>query len=566
MEAGKRDVTAIFNRARTLEIPFFQRAYVWEEESWERFVDDLISAPLRTTGYFLGSIILKQKPVGTGSRIGDVRVVVDGQQRLTSLVLFFRVLCDELEKFQFFDDVFTNLAGDLTLQHNHNDIEVFEALASGQGVNNALEERYADNRVLGAWRYFRSRRKEIAQVEPMTLLSRLYFVGIDLGAEEDEQQIFDTINSLGVELTAAELLKNHLFDRKDLPLFEETWKTSFEASETQKQYWGRNVTSGRQRRQNIDLFLQAHLLSEDDGPSDFRVGDLFQGYKDFLEESEVERPQFARRLTLSADRYGERVDPSLLEQGIDGDDAHERFNIVVFGLQTTTVLPFYLRILRSVENSEEQSRMVRLLESYLLRRMVAGESPKNYNNFFASLARGGVDSYAELLARFLESDDPSSRFPKDDAVRRGFQETNLTNRQARVVLYLLEASIRDSSRHSTALAGFKHYTLEHVMPKKWRNHWPSIPEEQAEERDQVLRKLGNLTLLSSKLNTSIRDSDWDRKKEGSKARAGLKRYGAGLEIFDQDLREDVWDEARIRARGLRLAEQAIGSDVWPAIR
>ena len=148
MEAGKRDITAIFNRARTLEIPFFQRAYVWEEESWERFVDDLISAPLRTTGYFLGSIILKQKPVGTGSKIGDVRVVVDGQQRLTSLVLFFRVLCDELDKPQFFDDVFTNLAGDLTLQHNHNDIEVFEALASGQGLSTELEERYADNRVL----------------------------------------------------------------------------------------------------------------------------------------------------------------------------------------------------------------------------------------------------------------------------------------------------------------------------------------------------------------------------------------------------------------------------------
>ena len=565
MEAGKRDITAIFNQARTLEIPFFQRAYVWEEESWERFVDDLISAPLRTTGYFLGSIILKQKPVGTGSKIGDVRVVVDGQQRLTSLVLFFRVLCDELDKPRFFDNVFTNLAGDLTLQHNHNDIEVFEALASGQGLSTELEERYADNRVLGAWRYFQDRREEIAKVEPMTLLSRIYFVGIDLGAEEDEQQIFDTINSLGVELTAAELLKNHLFDRSDLELFKRTWKSSFEASETQKQYWSRNVTSGRQRRQNIDLFLQAHLLSEDDGPSDFRVGDLFQGYKGFLGASDVEKPTFAGRLTDSADKYGKRVDPALLEQAIDGTDAHERFNIVVFGLQTTTVLPLYLRILRTVEDPEEQGRMVRLIESYILRRLIAGETPKNYNRFFASLARGEVHSHQELAARLLESDDPTSRFPKDDDVRRGFRETNLTNRQARVVLYLLEASIRDASRHSTALAGFKHYTLEHVMPKKWRNHWPSVAEEAAEERDQVLRKLGNLTLLSSKLNTSIRDAAWLRKKEGSGGRAGLNRYGGGLEIFDQDLRQEVWDEERIDARGRRLAEHALGTEAWPAL-
>ncbi|HSW29424.1 MAG TPA: DUF262 domain-containing HNH endonuclease family protein [Longimicrobiales bacterium] len=562
MEAGKRDITTVFNRARTLEIPFFQRSYVWKKENWERFADDLIAVSQRKEGYFLGSIILKQKGTSSDAKVGDARLVIDGQQRLTSLALFFRVLCDARKQAELFGQVFFNLAGQVTLRHNRNDIEVFEA-ALGGTLNKVVRERAAGNLVLGAFDYFRSRAKELAHLDPMDLINHVYFVGIDLGQDEDEQQIFDTINSLGVDLTTAELLKNELFDRSDLHLFETTWLPAFETDEGRRQYWSMPVTAGRLRRQNIDLFLQSFLVTQPGVPDEMRVGALFSEYKKHLQQRVDDRATFIRGLTAAGDTYRSAVDPESLNDPLDPSDAEGRMNLLVFGLQMTTVLPYFLHVMRTVGDAKERASMLRLVESFVMRRLIAGETNKHYNRFFVQLARADVNTAAGLVRRLREAEDPGAQLPSDDAVRRGFQETNLTNQQARVVLYLIEASIRDEERHTTTLAGYPHYTLEHVMPKKWRNHWDSVPEDRVDLRNKTLRKLGNLTLLSSALNREIRDSGWRQKKEGTKKRPGLMRYGTGLEIFDEDLKEEAWTEEQIVARGNRLASAAIGPRVWP---
>ena len=89
MNASKKLVSDVFNGGRILEIPFFQRAYVWDDAQWERLLDDMELISKSNKPYFLGSVILKQKPTTTSETVGDVRSVVDGQQRLTTLSLFF---------------------------------------------------------------------------------------------------------------------------------------------------------------------------------------------------------------------------------------------------------------------------------------------------------------------------------------------------------------------------------------------------------------------------------------------------------------------------------------------
>lgn len=83
----------------------------------------------------------------------------------------------------------------------------------------------------------------------------------------------------------------------------------------------------------------------------------------------------------------------------------------------------------------------------------------------------------------------------------------------------------------------------------------------APARDESLRTLGNLSLLSSKFNTSIRYAPWATKKAGVRNRHGLERYARGLETLADDLERADWDEIAIRERGERLAEQVLG--VWP---
>ena len=103
MEAGKAQISTVFNGSRLLEIPFYQRAYVWGEEQWERFLSDMEYVTATNRPYFLGSIILKQTASGnTWDEIFDVRTVIDGQQRLTTTVLFFKALCMKLGKADLF--------------------------------------------------------------------------------------------------------------------------------------------------------------------------------------------------------------------------------------------------------------------------------------------------------------------------------------------------------------------------------------------------------------------------------------------------------------------------------
>ena len=85
MEAGKRTINDIFNGNRILEIPFFQRSYVWGEEQWERLLTDMETVSESNKPYFLGSVIMKQQNTNTQKSVGDVRTVVDGQQRMTTL-------------------------------------------------------------------------------------------------------------------------------------------------------------------------------------------------------------------------------------------------------------------------------------------------------------------------------------------------------------------------------------------------------------------------------------------------------------------------------------------------
>jgi len=560
MQAGKRNITEIFNRARTLEIPFFQREYVWKKPNWERFLEDIWMTVKTGNPYFLGSIIQKQRRTNSRAKLGDVRSVVDGQQRLTTLMIFFKVVFDARNEDPVFQGTFRTFANDWILKHNHADIEAFEAVLTGT-VTDDLRIRNADSQVLAAYDYFQSQPGTIAMINPVELFNLIYFVGIDLDSEEDEQQIFDTINSLGVALTTAELLKNELFGREDLALYNATWKPVFELDPSTRLYWGREVTAGRSRRAMVDLFLQSFLLNQDGVGDEVRVDSLFAYYKTHLKQVVDQRETFTRDLTHSAQLYRDHVRVEVLDEELDVENAMERLNVVLFGLNTTTVFPYVLYILRTVEDSGERARMFRLLEAFLLRRLICKDTTKNYNKFFTGFTRAKLDSYDALVERLTGATDSGASFPTDVAVATALHTSNLTNGQARLVLYMLERSVRDDGRQSTALNGLKHYTLEHLMPKKWRNYWGKLPPEQARIRDETLRKLGNLSLLSSKLNTSIRDADWATKKVGRGRSHGLDRYASGLETLAEDLALPVWDEATIRARGDRLAKQAL--IVWP---
>ncbi len=154
MEAGKKPIADIFNGNRIVEIPFFQRSYVWGEEQWERFLEDMEFVSQHNKPYFLGSIILKQQETQIERNIGDIRTLVDGQQRLTTLIIFFKTLWLIKKKNNLFESRF-KLFGDnkkSALYHNHNDIESFEKISDLEDVEDIESGK---DTIIGAYNFFK---------------------------------------------------------------------------------------------------------------------------------------------------------------------------------------------------------------------------------------------------------------------------------------------------------------------------------------------------------------------------------------------------------------------------
>ena len=106
MEATKQQIASIFNGHRVLEVPFYQRSYVWKIEQWQRFLEDMEFITHCNQDYFLGSVILKQQMTDMGES-NDHRTIIDGQQRFTTLALFAKSLCLKTNDIDTFNQHFT---------------------------------------------------------------------------------------------------------------------------------------------------------------------------------------------------------------------------------------------------------------------------------------------------------------------------------------------------------------------------------------------------------------------------------------------------------------------------
>ena len=568
MDAGKRIINDIFNGSRVLEIPFFQRAYVWGEEQWERLLEDVEAVSRSNEPYFMGSIILKQQQTNTQRSYGDIRTVIDGQQRLTTLSILLKVLCLKTNQMDKFDRRFRLDDNTTVLKHNHNDVAAFT------NIMNLKEEIDIDKKdnVTTAYNYFKNN-LDTEKVNFEAITNSVLIVVIDLTADEDEQQIFDTINSLGVKLTTAELLKNFFFGRNDLKQYEKYWKKLFEKDEETKEYWDKEITTGRLKRSFIDIFFHSYLqikindsslsVKTDDKVQFSKIDKLFESYKRFIKEyCGGKKEELLDEIKKYALSFKATFDPEIIDVELPAKSCIERINAIIFGLETTTLIPYVLFIENNIADSVVKNEMYGFIEAFIMRRIVDRATTKNYNQLFTDrLILNNVLSKQGFLDVLQKQDDKVNYLPSDSQLENAMKASVLTNKQAAGVLYLIESGIRDRSRHSTQLLGLNKYSLEHVMPKKWQNYWvkPNT-QQQISERDKKLLTLGNLTIITQALNTSIRDADWNTKKLGSGNNAGLKKYAEGIDTFSDYLNKTEWDEKTIDERAIFLFNKAL--NVW----
>lgn len=237
-------------------------------------------------------------------------------------------------------------------------------------------------------------------------------------------------------------------------------------------------------------------------------------------------------------------------------DYKNRLLLILNALDTTTFNPYVLKVLK--EKSEEAQERFLNLERFILHRFIFDGTTKNYNQCCEKLLQADDDK--KYLDEYMKESPVVN-----DSYKTRFRKFN--NGQARLLLFLIEMLYRDGEedKYSDALRIDK-FTLEHLIPQKWQMEWLSVdsydengqlvdrnkPEEFNLNRNRAVKSLGNMALLTTKLNTSISNSNMEIKMNGKatgKNNGGIKKYASSLVTTKQIIEEyetsKVWDERSV---------------------
>lgn len=606
MKPYTRSIIELFDGKKRYLIPLYQRQYAWRvspqlELLWadiEAAVDRINSDRSTLSPHFMGAMVISQ--IKTFGKQVQAFEIIDGQQRLTTFQLLLTALrdvasgigsryADELQKYLVNDGVMETPGVErYKLWPSLTDRRSFVALVDPSVDPDTVAPKPSDEegfvrRSTAAHTYFREKIEQhiTAEGEPPedrleilfeALKEGLAIVSIELEGGDDPQTIFETLNSRGVDLSAADLLRNFVFQRaKGLgqtggslnvdDLYAKHWLPLDRA------FWSQSASRGRQSRSRLDWMLTDHVsMNIGDIVS---VENLFETYRRWI----LNRHPFTGvEAELEAISATARVEERLFAQL--KSDPVGNFGRFADAFDVSTAMPLVLYLATEPTVTPRLHEALAALESYILRRDICGLPTKNYNRFFVGLVSrlraSESDKVDELISylstRMLDLD----RWPDDAEWRQGWlgKDQYKGPRQPRL-RYLFEAieqakrsALNEDIEIKSAL------TIEHIMPQKWRSAWPIAgfehldpddfdPEHLALEvnRDAAINKLGNLTLLTQALNSTVSNGPFSVKMPAVRAHSSLalNRELNGL---------DHWDESSIASRGETLFQ--VARQIWSA--
>ncbi|WP_158895137.1 DUF262 domain-containing protein [Amycolatopsis anabasis] len=613
MEVNPRTPQQIFGLMIRYLIPPFQRSYVWnQEDQWQPLWNDVARTAeavldaldhdadaQKVEKHFFGAVVVQDAvtPVGHVQR----KNVIDGQQRLTTLQL----LTDAVQEVVAEHGTKLDAKGLTGLILNDPDAvpakeEQFKVWPSRRDraafeavMTNGIEvpAELADTRIVQAHRFFRKEALEWATAGEApedvvarrlsalaTVLDRhLQVVAIDLEMADNEQLIFETLNARGTQLLATDLVKNYVFravDDADGPVDE--WERRY-WSDFDEDWWHEEISQGRYNRPRLDMFLQYWLImrTHDEVPND-KLFKLFRKHADDNGVRELEGAQ-ALLAMLKSDASQFRGLAEFHPQSPEGTFYYR----VVESLELGAFTPVMLWLLadRHAVPAEQRAKALASLESWAVRRMLLRLTTKDINRLVISLVRelsahdpaGAGDVTEEFLAG---QQAPTRYWPRDEEVIESATSARLYGMvkqgRIRVVLEAIEDWKR-SPKSEIQHCPRRHLQIEHVMPQAWQDHWGADitgDPEAGRERDRIVQTLGNLTLVTDKLNPALGNLPWTDEEATTIRPDAIGKHTQldqhSMLLLNRELTRGHptrWREEDVIQRGIDLASIVLA--IWP---
>lgn len=564
MQTKQTDLARLLMGTKVFVVPQFQRHYKWKVAQWQELWDDIIdqydsedvqSGNLtKDEGHFLGSVVLHPAP-GPASTVSRYWVI-DGQQRLTTLLVLIAALRDlRAEMDPLWDpNAYTNLY----LANQYNPDAPHRLVLGANDRADFVETVYhqtPSGQVGQAYRWFSmALRKRAALISldfeqfQNAVLLRLLLVEINTSDDDNINQIFNTINHSGMRLSAIDLIRNHSFMQFDADsaeaVYESTWKPledSLGESLLSQYLWAQLVRRNPKATQR-DLYgpFQSHLLATAQ-----RMG---------LSVPETTRLELTR-LRDEVETFLVVTDSARTLRA----DLPYALQDVLLDLQewgSQTYIPIALEVLgRSASGqvtTEAATRALKLVLSYLVRRGLAGIPSNNLNRILSSIPNAVTDAADVATAVSRELMSSGKYWPRDrEVAERAISTPIYLTLQPRQVKFVL-AELNDAEL-STEPVRREELTVEHIMPRELTDNWlemleiNSVSPEIAESR---LHVLGNLTL------TGI-NSDLARRPPEAKVELLAQ---SNLPLNREFPPSPIWTPSEIDRRSADLVRRALA--IW----
>jgi uncharacterized protein with ParB-like and HNH nuclease domain/predicted transport protein len=556
MQAREANFLKFLHGPKQLLIPLYQRTYSWTRKQCEQLWSDVIRVSTDTSvpAHFIGSVVYIERGIYQATSVPQL-LVIDGQQRLTTLSLLLAALARAIEAAGQEMDISARKINNYYLLNNdeigdlhyklvltQNDWPTYVSLIKGHDLPPNASPRLVEN-----YRYFQDQieRSGISLEKLFEGVGKLLMIDVSLDRQHDNPQlIFESMNSTGLDLSQADLIRNYVLMGLD----------PSEQSHLHNAYWlPMEQRFGHTDYVNeFDRFMRDYLTIKLGGTIP-NIREVYATFKSYAYQQRLGGTT-VEELVSDIYRYSKHfvAIAFLNEPNASIRDALADLKELRVEVANPFLMEVYDDYTQGLLSADELVAIIRLVESYVFRRAVVGIPTNSLNKTFATLARE-IDKadYLQSARVAFWRKDSYKRFPRDDEFKSTFIDRDIYNMPRRMyVLRKLENHDRKEK------VNVESYTIEHVMPQNralsadWQRdlgpNWQKVQQ-------QYLHTIGNLTLTGYNSEMSDRPFLQKRDMPGGFADSPL-RLNRGLAKLT------TWNADAILERAMTLAELA--GQIW----
>lgn len=551
LQAGETTLNKLLNTSRQFIVPIFQRNYSWQKSQYEQLWFDILRASKfkEKQNHFIGSIVYID--MGTPAGRPQQLLLIDGQQRLTTISILLCAIKDYVQKFNL-ETKLINLAK-IKNQFLYNSDEIdedrYKLLLNVQDKETYIKlidntiftvNKPATN-IIKCYEFFYERIedfiKQYGQIDEIYAgIFKLSLVSISLDKDSDNpQMIFESMNSTGKDLSQTDLLRNYLLmdltPEKQTRLYKTYWKPM-------EELFGEDIYKNDVNK--FDYFIRDFLTLKSDTGHICKINNVYENFKRYYLDNNCEKFAVLKDLFTYA-KYYACID--LLQEN---DDELKLYWQEFKKLDSHVVYPFLLKLYddysRQILIKEDFKKILQVVISYLWRRAICEIPTNSLSKTFATLYQAvDKEDYVNSIIKAFVFKSSYKRFPSDYEVREKLQTKDIYHFRLRK--YLLEALENYYHKEPIDL-NTANYTIEHIMPQNIEHNlsWQQmLGEDWQEVHSLYLHSLGNLTITG--YNAEMSNKSFWEKVNGE---SGFKH--SHLKLNESIAQCDVWNKKAIQRR------------------